>query len=62
MAQMRRWGKEYVDNRSWKEYNESLVRRGEVLLDFDLLDEWGEELRKVNRARLARHIDIRRRS
>ena len=48
MAQMRRWGKEYVDNRNWKEYNESLVRRGEILLDFDLLDEWGEELRKAN--------------
>jgi hypothetical protein len=48
MAQMRRWGKEYVDNRDWKEYNESLVRRGEILLDFDLLDEWSEELKKAN--------------
>ena len=41
MAQIRRWGKEYVDKRNWKEYNESLVRRGEILLDFDLLDESG---------------------
>lgn len=48
MAQMRRWGKEYVDRRDWKEYNESLVRRGEILFDFDLLDEWGEELGKAN--------------
>jgi hypothetical protein len=48
MVQMRRWGKKYVDKRNWKEYNESLVRRGEVLLDFDLLEEWGEELRKAN--------------
>jgi IS5 family transposase len=48
MAQMRRWGKEYVDKRDWKEYNESLVRRGEILFDFDLLDEWGEELGKAN--------------
>jgi len=52
MAQMRRWGKEYVDRRNWKEYNESLVRRGEVLLDFDLLDEWGEELRKANQRKV----------
>jgi hypothetical protein len=48
MAQMRRWGREYVDRRNWKEYNESLVRRGEVLLDFDMLDEWEDELRKMN--------------
>jgi hypothetical protein len=25
----------------WPSYNESLVRRGQVLLDFDVLDGWG---------------------
>src|SRR3990172_7344528 len=49
MPEIRRWGKEYVDKRNWSEYNESLVRRGEILLDFDLLDEWNAELKKVNR-------------
>jgi stalled ribosome alternative rescue factor ArfA len=48
MPEIRRWGKEYVDKRDWREYNESLVRRGEVLLDFDLLDEWNKELKKMN--------------
>lgn len=48
MPEIRRWGKEYVDKRNWKEYNESLVRRGEILLDFDLLDEWNQELKKKN--------------
>ena len=48
MVQMRRWGKEYVDRRNWKEYNESLVRRGEVLLDFDVMDEWKGALRSMN--------------
>jgi hypothetical protein len=48
VERIRRWGKKYVDRRNWKEYNESLVRRGEVLLDFDMLDEWNEELRKAN--------------
>src|ERR1022692_4352127 len=48
MVQMRRWGKEYVDRRNWKEYNESLVRRGEVLLDFDVMDEWKGALRDLN--------------
>jgi len=48
MAQIRRWGGEYVDKRNWREYNESLVRRGEILLDFSVLDEWKEELGKMN--------------
>lgn len=51
MPQIRRWGKEYVDRRDWREYNESLVRRGEILLDFDMLDEWEEELKKMNRSK-----------
>ena len=28
----------------WPSYNESLVRRGQVLLDFDVLDRWDQEL------------------
>jgi len=51
MPEIRRWGNEYVDKRNWVEYNQSLVRRGEVLLDFDLLDEWGEELKKMNQGK-----------
>ena len=49
MPEIRRWGKEYVDRRNWGEYNDSLIRRGEVMLDFDLLDEWKRELKKMNR-------------
>ena len=30
----------------WPSYNESLVRRGQVLLDFDVLDGWDHELSK----------------
>jgi hypothetical protein len=48
MVEIRRWGKGYVDKRNWKEYNASLVRRGEILLDFDLLDEWKEDLKRMN--------------
>ena len=46
MPEIRRWGKKYVDRRNWREYNESLVRRGEILLDFDMLGEWEDELKK----------------
>ena len=32
----------------WPSYNESLVRRGQVLLDFDVLDRWDLELSQIN--------------
>jgi IS5 family transposase len=32
----------------WRRYNESLVRRGEVMMDFDVIDGWQEELEKMN--------------
>ena len=34
--------------RNWKNYNESLVKRGEILLDFDVIDNWKSELSKMN--------------
>lgn len=33
---------------NWRSYNESLVRRGEVMLDFDIIDGWQDELEKMN--------------
>ena len=35
--------------RNWKKYNESLVRRGEILLDFDVIDNWNTELEEMNK-------------
>jgi hypothetical protein len=32
----------------WTEYNQMLVRRGEILLGFDVNDNWGKELKDVN--------------
>lgn len=37
--------------RNWKEYNESLVRRGELLFDTDFLSGWSSELRSANRGK-----------
>jgi hypothetical protein len=34
--------------RNWKEYNESLVRRGELLFDTDFLSGWSRELGSLN--------------
>lgn len=36
------------DKRDWSRYNEELVRRGEILLDFSVMDEWKRELEEVN--------------
>jgi hypothetical protein len=32
----------------WHIYNESLVRRGEVVLDFDVIYNWNNELDNMN--------------
>lgn len=35
----------------WSEYNESLVRRGEILLGFDVIDNWDKDLEEMNRGK-----------
>jgi hypothetical protein len=41
----------------WPLYNESLVRRGQVLLDFDILDGWDHELSQMNRGKVGEPYD-----
>jgi hypothetical protein len=36
----------------WPSYNQSLVRRGQVLLDFDVLDGWNHELSQMNQGKV----------
>ncbi len=36
----------------WSEYNESLVRRGEILLGFDIIDNWDKELKEMNQGKI----------
>jgi hypothetical protein len=38
--------------RNWASYNESLIRRGQVLLDFDVIDNWKNELEIMNEAKV----------
>ena len=40
--------------RNWQEYNESLVKRGEMYLTFDFLKSWEKDLEKLNRDKLGR--------
>ena len=39
---------------NWNKYNESLVKRGEVLLDFDVIDNWHIELDEMNKDKKGR--------
>jgi len=39
---------------NWNKYNESLVKRGEILLDFDVIDNWPIELEKMNKYKRGR--------
>ena len=48
MAKTKRWGDSYFDRRDWKIYNEQLVKRGEFLLDLNFVENWHEELLKMN--------------
>src|SRR5690348_11131484 len=34
---------------NWLSYNQSLVRRGEILLGFDVIDNWDSELKEMNK-------------
>lgn len=36
----------------WSDYSESLVRRGEILLGFDVIDNWDNELQEMNRGKI----------
>ena len=41
-------GRTVTKKRNWKEYNEPLVRRGELLFDIDFLSGWSREPRRMN--------------
>jgi hypothetical protein len=42
--------------RNWQEYNESLVKRGEMYLTFGFLESWERDLEKLNRGKLGRRF------
>jgi DDE family transposase len=42
-------GKKVKNKRSWKEYNESLIKMGKIVFDIDFLSNWQAELVEMNR-------------
>ncbi len=47
-SKQKRWGKKFEDKRNWKEYIGKLVRWGELYLSLDFLEDWNNELDKMN--------------
>src|SRR5215216_987670 len=39
---------------NWRNYNKSLIKRGEVLLDFDVIDNWHIALDEMNKDKKGR--------
>src|SRR5215475_5277544 len=37
---------------NWSAYNQSLVRRGEILIGFDVIDNWDTELKQMNKDKI----------
>ena len=48
----KRWDKKRKDNRDWKQYNEQLVNRGEFYVNPRFLDNWLDEIQKMNRRKV----------
>ena len=42
------------EKRNWKEYNEQLVRRGEIYISLDFLEDWDSELQEMNKGKRGR--------
>ena len=43
---------------NWGIYNESLVKRSEIVLDFDVIDNWNNELDKMTMVKKVHHTNI----
>jgi hypothetical protein len=40
----------------WSDYNQSLVKRVEILLGFDVINNWDEELKEMNKDKIGGHF------
>ena len=49
-----RFGPKYQDKRNWKVYNKQLVRRGELYISLDFIDNWDQELQQMNNGKVGR--------
>lgn len=43
-----------IQKRDWKSYNDQLVKRGELLIDLDFVENWEKELEEMNQSKRGR--------
>jgi hypothetical protein len=43
---------------NWRSYNQSLVRRGEILLGFDIIKNWDAELKEMNKDKVGEPLHL----
>jgi hypothetical protein len=48
MAKNKRWGKEFIDKRDHKQYQNEVLKRYEIFLDLDWTKSWDKELIQMN--------------
>jgi hypothetical protein len=42
----------------WSVYNQSLVRRGKLVIAFDVIDNWDKELKQMNKDKVGGTISL----
>ena len=47
-----------MQRRNWKEYDEKLVQRGELYISLDFLENWDEELSKMNSGKVGESFEF----
>ncbi|MFZ0514997.1 MAG: hypothetical protein WAM14_25585 [Candidatus Nitrosopolaris sp.] len=45
-------------NKSWRDYNDSLIERGRILIDVFFLKSSNKEIKKMNNGKLEHHFSI----
>jgi len=43
---------------NWSIYNQSLVKRGEILLGFDIINNWDTELKEMSQGKIGKAISL----
>lgn len=49
-----KWKSNYIDERNWKIYHKELVLQGEFFFDLHFLENWDDELKKMNEGKIGR--------
>jgi len=52
MAEKKRWGKKFIDNRNWREIDKKYLNRGEYLINPTFLKSWNDEIGELNKRKI----------